>query len=190
MAEADLAAAQAGLAQSQATLDETELRAPFAGTVAAVDVVVGQQVGPSSPVVRLGDFSSWLVETRDLTELRVVGLRPGDRATIAFDAIPDLELPGQVTRIRSIGQNTQGDITYTVVVAPDRSDERLLWNMTAKVLLEPGSGPGNITGAAATRGDGHRGCAGRSERSRQRRNRNGRRGCERSGRRDDCHRQR
>ncbi len=92
----------------------------------------------------------------------MVGLRPGDRATIAFDAIPDLELPGQVTRIRSIGQNTQGDITYTVVVAPDRSDERLLWNMTAKVLLEPGSGPGQITGAPATRDCHAAALAGRS----------------------------
>lgn len=151
VAEADVAAAQAGLAQAQAVLAETELRAPFAGTVAAVDAVVGQQVGPAAPVVRLGDFSNWLIETRDLTELRVVGLRPGDRAQMAFDAIPDLELSGQVLRIRSIGQNTQGDITYTVVVAPDRNDERLLWNMTAKVMLEPGSGPGAITGAAAAR---------------------------------------
>jgi HlyD family secretion protein len=151
VAEADVAAAQAGLAQAQAVLAETELRAPFAGTVAAVDAVVGQQVGPSASVVRLGDFSNWLIETRDLTELRVVGLRPGDRAQIAFDAIPGLELPGQVVRIRSIGQNTQGDITYTVVVAPDRNDERLLWNMTAKVILDPGSGPGAVTGDAAAR---------------------------------------
>jgi HlyD family secretion protein len=149
--EADLAAAQAGLKQAEAVLAETELRAPFAGTVAAVDAVVGQQVGPNTSAVRLGDFSGWLIETRDLTELRVVGLRPGDRAQIAFDAIPDLELPGQVLRIRSIGQNTQGDITYTVVVAPDRIDERLLWNMTAKVMLDPGSGPGAITGDAAKR---------------------------------------
>lgn len=151
VSEADVAAAQAGVASAQAVLDETELRAPFAGTVAAVDMVVGQQVGPGTSSVRLGDFSSWLIETRDLTELRVVGLRPGDRAQIAFDAIPDLELSGQVVRIRSIGQNTQGDITYTVVVAPDRSDDRLLWNMTAKVMLDPGSGPGGLTGDAAAR---------------------------------------
>jgi HlyD family secretion protein len=151
VAEADLAAAQAGIKQAEAVLAETELRAAFAGTVAAVDAVVGQQVNPGSPVVRLGDFSNWLIETRDLTELRVVGLRPGDRAQIAFDAIPGLELPGQVMRIRSIGQNTQGDITYTVVVAPDRNDDRLLWNMTAKVMLDPGSGPGAITGDLAKR---------------------------------------
>lgn len=151
VAEADLAAARAQLEQAQAGLAETELRAPFAGKIASVDVVVGQQVSPSAAVVQLGDFSSWLIETRDLTELRVVGLRPGDHAIVTFDAIPDLELPGQVTRVRSIGQNTQGDITYTVYIAPDRGDDRLLWNMTAKVMLEPGSGPGQVTGAAATR---------------------------------------
>jgi multidrug resistance efflux pump len=151
VAEADLAAAQAQREQAMATLAETELRAPFAGTIAAVDIVPGQQVGPAASVVQLADLSSWLVETRDLTELRVVGIRPGDRAIITFDAIPDLELPGQVLRVRSIGQNTQGDITYTAVIAPDRHDERLLWNMTAKMILEPGSGSGQVTGAAATR---------------------------------------
>lgn len=150
VAEADVSAARAGLEQAQASLAETELRAPFAGKIASVDVVVGQQVGPTTSSIQLADFSSWLIETRDLTELRVVGVRPGDRATITFDAIPDLELPGQVTRIRTIGQNTQGDITYTVAIAPERSDDRLLWNMTAKVLIEPGSGQGQVTGAIAT----------------------------------------
>ncbi len=151
VAEADVAAARAGLEQARASMAEMELRAPFAGKIASVDVVVGEQVGPTASAVQIGDFSSWLIETRDLTELRVVGVRPGDRATITFDAIPDLELPGQVTRIRSIGQNTQGDITYTVSIAPERSDDRLLWNMTAKVLIEPGSGPGQVTDAIATR---------------------------------------
>jgi HlyD family secretion protein len=150
VAEANVASAQAALEQAQASLAETELRSPFAGTIAAVDVVVGQQVGPGVTAVQLGDFSSWLVETRDLTELRVVGVRPGDKATLTFDAIPGLELPGQVARIRSIGQNTQGDITYTVSVAPDHGDDRLLWNMTAKVQIEPGSGPGALSGPAAT----------------------------------------
>lgn len=150
VAEADLAAAQAQREQALASLAETELRAPFAGRIASVDVSEGQQVGPTTPAVQLADFSAWLIETRDLTELRVVGVRPGDHAIVTFDAIPDLELAGQVTRVRGIGQNTQGDITYTVFIAPDRTDDRLLWNMTAKVMLEPGSGPGQVAGPAAT----------------------------------------
>ncbi len=140
-ADADVAAAEAALAQANVGLAETELRAPFSGVVAGVEVVVGQQALPGALAVRLGDFSSWLVETRDLTELNIVGVQPGDRAVLTFDAIPGLTVSGQVLRIRSIGENTQGDITYTVVVSPDRSDDRLKWNMTAKVTVEPGSAP-------------------------------------------------
>jgi HlyD family secretion protein len=136
-AEADVAAAQAALAQAQVALAETELRAPFAGTVADLEAKVGEQVGPGSPIVVLADLSAWQIETDDLTELSVVRLHEGDPVTITFDAVPDLELPGRVVRIEAIGQDKMGDITYTVVVAPDRHDERLRWNMTASVVISP-----------------------------------------------------
>ena len=47
----------------------------------------------------------------------------------------DLELPGRVVQIRPIGENKQGDITYTAIVQPDQLDERLRWNMTASVAI-------------------------------------------------------
>jgi HlyD family secretion protein len=135
-AEADLAAAEAGLEQARVALAETELRAPFAGTVAALDVQVGEQVAPGSPIVWLADLSTWQVETDDLTELNVVRIQDGDVASVTFDAIPDLELTGRVVRIEAIGQNKMGDMTYTAVVALDQYDERLRWNMTASVVVE------------------------------------------------------
>ncbi len=140
VAEADVAAAQAALAQARALLSEVELRAPFAGTVAALEVGVGQQATPGVPLVRLADFSGWLIETRDLTELRVVNIKEGDRASISVDALPGLTLTGRVLRIRTIGESRQGDITYTVLVKPDSLDPRLRWNMTAKVTIQPGGG--------------------------------------------------
>jgi hypothetical protein len=36
-----------------------------------------------------------------------------------------------VIRIKSLGTNTHGDITYTVVIGLDKQDQRLRWNMTA-----------------------------------------------------------
>ncbi|MDA8219042.1 MAG: HlyD family efflux transporter periplasmic adaptor subunit [Dehalococcoidales bacterium] len=136
-AEADVATAQAAVEQAKVALADTELKAPFAGTVAAVDVTAGEQVGPASPVIQLADFSVWQIETTDLTELDVVDIREGDAASVTFDAIPDLELAGKVSRIKSLGENKQGDITYTVVVKPDQQDERLRWNMTATVSIKP-----------------------------------------------------
>ena len=64
-------------------------------------------------------------------------IHEGAPVTVTFDAIPGLELPGKVKRIDAFGKNTRGDITYTVVIAPDRQDERLRWNMTASVAITP-----------------------------------------------------
>jgi HlyD family secretion protein len=136
-AEADVAAAQAALQLAQVALSETELRAPFAGTVAALDAKAGEQVAPGSPIVVLADLSAWQIETDDLTELNVVRVSEGDPVTITFDAIPDLALSGRVVRIDAIGENKMGDITYKVVIAADQHDERLRWNMTASVVVEP-----------------------------------------------------
>jgi HlyD family secretion protein len=136
-AEAEVAAAEATLAQAQAALTQTELRAPFAGTVAALDARVGEEAAAGAPLVRLADFSAWQVETDDLTELSVVQVKESAPVTITVDAIPGLELLGHVLRVKGIGEDKQGDMTYTVVVQPDRPDERLRWNMTAAVFIEP-----------------------------------------------------
>jgi len=48
-----------------------------------------------------------------------------------------VELAGVVSRIKAIGKNSQGDIVYTVVVAPQQADARLRWNMTATVKIAP-----------------------------------------------------
>jgi multidrug efflux pump subunit AcrA (membrane-fusion protein) len=136
-AEAEVAAAEAALAQAQATVVDTVLRAPFAGSVAELDTKVGEQLVQGAPVVQLADFSAWRIETDDLTELGVVDIDTGSPVTITVDAIPELELSGQVTSIKAIGENKRGDITYTVLVEPDQYDQRLRWNMTSVVSIEP-----------------------------------------------------
>ena len=136
-AEAEIAAAQAALAQARIALAETELRAPFAGTIAALDARVGEHVGSGNPVVQLADLATLQIETDDLTELNVVRVREGAPATVTFDAIPGLTLTGKVLRIKPLGENKQGDMTYTVVIQPDQLDDRLRWNMTAAVAIEP-----------------------------------------------------
>ena len=132
-AEADVAAAQAGLDQAHAALAETELHAPFAGVVAELTAGAGEQVAPGAPVVQLADFSHWHVETTDLTELNVVRVSEGDRVSITFDALPGETFDGVVDEIKAIGQNYRGDISYTAIVHPERTDPRLRWNMTAAV---------------------------------------------------------
>lgn len=134
-AEADVAAAHAALEMARVALDETELRAPYSGVIAALYPNVGEFVAPGNPVVWLADTSAWLIETGDLTEINVVRIEEGSPVSIKIDAIPDLDLTGKVVRINPLGENRFGDITYKVVIQPDRYDERFRWNMTASVAI-------------------------------------------------------
>jgi len=83
----------------------------------------------------VADLAAWQIETTDLTELNVVRVGAGSPVTMTFDALPGLELSGTVSRIRALGENKQGDITYVVTITPDQQDERLRWNMTAAVSI-------------------------------------------------------
>jgi multidrug resistance efflux pump len=117
-------------------LADRELRAPFDGEIAAMELKIGQQVAAGAPVVQLADTSTWLIETSDLTELNVVDVQEGDEARVTIDALPDVELTGVIERIRPLGENVQGDITYKVTIRLNETDPRLRWNMTAAVTLE------------------------------------------------------
>lgn len=137
VAKARLENARAQLDSAKAGLAELELAAPFAGVIVSNDLKVGEQTGPaaSSPVV-LADISRWKIMTTDLTERDVIDIHPGDPVSVTFDAIPELTIPGKVERIKPLGENRQGDITYTVMITLDSLDDRLRWNMTSFVTFE------------------------------------------------------
>ncbi|MGB8645478.1 MAG: efflux RND transporter periplasmic adaptor subunit [Anaerolineae bacterium] len=133
-AQAQVNSAQAALETAQAQATNYVLVAPFTGTVMTLDVNPGEFATPGIAVLRLAD-TAWQIETTDLTELNITRVSEGTPATMTFDAIPGLELPGHVARIRPYGDTKQGDIVYTVIITPDQQDVRLRWNMTAKVTL-------------------------------------------------------
>jgi len=137
LAQAAAAVARAELAvkAAQQAIAETMLTAPFAGTIAALDLKPREYVAPGTPIARLADSSAWQIETADLTELNVANIRVGTPATISFDALPGVSLAGTVTHVKGFGENRQGDIVYTMTVAPDQWDARLRWNMTASVSI-------------------------------------------------------
>lgn len=135
VAEAALKQAQATLETAQAQLPKLHMRAPFDGAVVSLNIKAGEIAAPGVPVVWLADLSAWQIETDDLTELSVVRVKEGGPVDISFDAIPDLTLKGRVVRIKALGEDKRGDITYTVIIQPDQHDARLRWNMTASVTI-------------------------------------------------------
>jgi HlyD family secretion protein len=132
-AQARLKAAETGLEAAQANLSNRELTAPFAGTVARLNLKVGEQVIPGQTAVVLADFSGWVVETEDLTENEVTSIFLDQDASITFDALPEIEFAGKVQAISDVSTDRSGDVTYTTKVQLQDSDPRLRWGMTALV---------------------------------------------------------
>jgi HlyD family secretion protein len=132
LAQAQLANAQAQLVAAKANLADLEMVAPFDGTVVDNPLKVGE-IAEAGTVVVLGDLSSWQIQTTDLKEVDVIGIKSGDPTKVHFDAIPGLELDGKVNRVNGLGQDKHGDILYTVVIDLSGNDPRLLWKMTARV---------------------------------------------------------
>jgi HlyD family secretion protein len=128
--------AEASLQSAQASFAETELRAPFNGTVAQLKIKVGETVAPSTPIAILADLSGLQIVTDDLTEIKVPTIKVGQTVTIKVDALPELALKGEVISIGSVFQEKSGDIVYPVKVKLIDTDPRLRWGMTANVTFE------------------------------------------------------
>ena len=128
-----VALAEANVETALMALEDTELLAPFAGLIVAVNIDAGEEVAPRQVVVGLADVSAWELHTEDLDELSVVNLSEGDIVQVRFDALPDLNMAGSVERISAFGEARQGSVTYTAEIRLSGSDPRLRMGMTASV---------------------------------------------------------
>jgi HlyD family secretion protein len=127
--EARLEAAEAGVAAFSVV-------APFDGVVAELNAQQGSSINAGQVAVTVADFSSWLIETTDLTELDVVRLSEGQSVTVTLDAIPDAKLSCVIESISQTYEEKQGDVVYGVTVALDDSHPSLRWGMTVVVKFE------------------------------------------------------
>jgi multidrug resistance efflux pump len=120
----------------RAALANAELRAPFAGVITNQKLKVGEFASAGQPVVTIADTSSWVVKTTDLTEIDVVELTEGQPVLITLDAIPGVELKGNVLSIGQSYSQNQGDVVYEVTVLLTESNPTMRWGMTAAVKFE------------------------------------------------------
>ncbi|NLG95793.1 MAG: HlyD family efflux transporter periplasmic adaptor subunit [Chloroflexi bacterium] len=136
IAESQLELAKAQLRVAEAAYADLVITAPFDGAVVDIKMHSGDYVTPGQAVALIADFSKWHIETEDLTELSVTRIREGARAEVHFDALPEETFNGVVIDIKQIGENRQGDITYTAVIELEKADPRLRWNMTSPVVIK------------------------------------------------------
>jgi len=131
-AEAQVAQAGAALQAAQAALDGAALRAPLAGTVAALNVRPGETVLPGQVVLSLADLSRLRAETTDLSERDVRRVAPGQEATVYVEAL-GAEVKGRVAGVAPQAGTLGGDVVYTVFVDLEEQPDGLRWGMSVEV---------------------------------------------------------
>ncbi len=128
--------------RSNALLDAREkladyfVRAPFDGVVANMHVKKGDAVSASTTVATF--ITKKQIAEISLNEVDVAKVKAGQRATLTFDAIPDLSITGVVAKIDTIGTVSQGVVSYIVEITFDTQDERVKPGMsvTASIVTD------------------------------------------------------
>jgi HlyD family secretion protein len=128
----DVLAAQARVAAAKATLEMSHISAPFSGTITAVEVMPGDQVGPGTPGFNLDDLGRLLVDV-EISEVDINSIAVGQPVLLDFDAILDKTYTGEVTETSPIGTPVQGVVNFKVTVELLDVDEAVKPGMTAAV---------------------------------------------------------
>jgi HlyD family secretion protein len=134
----EVAEAQAALDEAVALLGSATMVAPFDGTVTSVEVEVGEEVAASKVVIELVD-SSVVEVSAILDEIDVDQVEVGQSASIYLDALPDLDLTGEVATISTSAQSQSGVVTYPVRIridVPSGVHLREGMSATANIVVE------------------------------------------------------
>ena len=140
IAQRGLEAARAGVEVAQRNLEDTVIRAPFAGIVTEKAAQPGEMVSPISAgggFTRTGigtivDMDSLEVEV-DVSENFINRVRPQQPVTIKLNAYPDWDIPGSV--IAMIPTADRAKATVKVRIAIKQKDPRIIPEMGARVAF-------------------------------------------------------
>ena len=135
-----LAAAEAARDQAKATLDKTDVRAPFDGVVVLKDAEVGEVVSPNAQggsnargaVCTMVDFDSLEVQA-NVPENTLSSVAVGAPADVFLDAYPDDRYAGTVDRIWPTADRQKA--TVEVRIKFEQRDERLRPEMGVRIVF-------------------------------------------------------
>lgn len=152
-------AGEARIQVAQEDLDNTIVRAPFAGIVVSKDAQRGEMVSPISAgggftrtgIATIVDMHSLEIEV-DVNESYIARVKPGRPVTAVLNAYPDWQIPAKVRTVIPTADRQKA--TVKVRATFDRLDPRILPDMGVKVTFlgeEPSSRATGATGVLVPR---------------------------------------
>jgi len=142
-AESQLDAAEQALDEAQKQLDEATITAPFDGVIASVNADEEDNIlYATTVIIRLIDLTTMELEA-EVDEIDITEVKAGQRAIIEIDALPDLELEGEVISISLLPEEEAGVVVYKVKISfnnPSDLTLRVGMSATADIIIDERSG--------------------------------------------------
>ena len=136
--------------RAQTNIQRLNVTAPLGGMVAMENIYRGNSFGHAQEgdqlyrgmaLVSIFDPSEMMVKC-SVGEPDIAAIVPGSRATVYPDAYPDVALPAHLEFASPVAASALNSPikTFTVVYRIDRSDSRLLPDLSAALVIEPAKG--------------------------------------------------
>src|SRR3989442_1374240 len=137
LSKQQVAAAEARIQEAQQNVDNTVIRAPFAGIVVSKDAQVGEMVSPISAgggftrtgIATIVDMNSNEIEV-DVNEAYIARVVPGQKVVATLDAYPDWQIPCKVRTVIPTADRQKA--TVKVRISFDKLDPKILPYMGVK----------------------------------------------------------
>jgi RND family efflux transporter MFP subunit len=134
VAEQNLAVSRSNVEAARRLLDDTIIRAPFAGVVTAKGAQPGEILAPQLPggagIAKIVDMTSLEVDV-DVNEKFINKIHAGQAANVTLNAYPDWQIPAVV--IGAIPTADRAKATMKVRIAFGQKDARIVPEMGARV---------------------------------------------------------
>lgn len=111
-----------------------KVTAAFKGVIASVSAEEGSLATAGQPIMTLIDDSSYCVRI-ELDEVDLTRVAVGMPATVTFDALKGVELPGSVTSVGMVASPRGGVVTLPVEIGLAGTDERLITGLTSHARI-------------------------------------------------------
>lgn len=134
VAQASVDQAQVSLQEAQSQLDNAMLKAPFDGTVVAVNVEQGEWGSPGSPAFVLDNTTALFVDIQ-VDEVDVAQLAEGQAVHLRFSALGGQTVDGTLARIAPSATTVGGAQAYDARIAFAAGEMPVRLGMTAEVSI-------------------------------------------------------
>lgn len=140
---------QDAVTSAQIDLGNTVVRAPFDGVVAKLDVQRYQTIGTGTTVATM--VSDHQSANLSLNEVDAAKLSVGQKATLTFDAIPDITIAGTVSSVDALGTVSSGVVSYGAVITFDTDNAQIKPGMSTSASIVTATGSGLVVPSSAVK---------------------------------------